>query len=55
MFSEKSYIEILDRSLLDTLDLVISMSTCILAYRPVTDDWILSIILDHGEEAQGCQ
>jgi len=34
IFSEKSYIEIFDRSLLDTLDLVISMSICILAYRP---------------------
>ena len=34
IFSEKSYIEILDRSLLDTLDLVVSTSTCILVYRP---------------------
>jgi hypothetical protein len=40
IFSEKSYIEIFDKSLLDTLDLVISMSTCILAYR-LTDDWTL--------------
>jgi len=34
VFSEKSYIEILDRSVLDTLDLVISASTYILlTYR----------------------